>query len=235
MEKISEIERKIKESQEKGKKLKQAYLNEIEEAIRPIKNKYMPNMEIEKRKQEELNKKLEAYWYKISLIDIFNVDEIGIILASLLSQTTPLEFTYEKINVLPFENAASSGSKAAIVLPVGKFSMENINSLRMTQRRLFKDDSIVVLNSFLSGIDETQVSFYTYNFSLASGYTISKNMPLYNTNYPQIQEFIYYVLEKHIEEYGNIRISNEELQARLQEFIEKLQNRKSSILCRELS
>ena len=29
MEKIREIERKIKESQEKGKKLKQAYLNEI--------------------------------------------------------------------------------------------------------------------------------------------------------------------------------------------------------------
>ena len=113
--------------------------------------------------------------------------------------------------------------------------MENIDSLRLTQRRLFKDDSIVVLNPFLSGIDETQVSFYTYNFSLASGYTISKNMPLYNTSYPQIQEFIDYVLEKHIEEYGNIRISNEELQARLQEFIEKLQNRKSSILCRELS
>ena len=235
MEKISEIERIIRESQEKEKELNQAYLNEIEAAIKPIKNKYMSDIEVERRKQEELNKELEAYWYKISLIDIFNADEIGIILASLLSQTTPLEFTYEKIKVLPFENATSSGSKAAIVLPVGKFNMENIDSLRLTQRRLFKDDSIVVLNSFLSGIDETQVSFYTYNFSLASGYTISKNMPLYNTNYPQIQEFIDYVLEKHIEEYGNIRISNEELQARLQEFIEKLQNRKSSILCRELS
>ena len=233
MQKLDEIKNSISESEEKQKNLGKEYAEKIAQLTKSLKEEYSTKISNETNMQKYLNSEIYSFWNMVRIVDKFDIDVLGNALAKLLTQTTNQEYSYACLETYMYEYSTISNGFASIVFPKSKIKIDEKKHSRMTLGEITRDESIIILKPFVNLKTNNQVSFYKYSLMSKDNPHLTSNYAIDCFRFPQIKEFIDYVLETHaIDEWEkshfHTQINEKELNLKLAEYLASYYLKKAS-------
>lgn len=224
MQKLDEIKNSISESEEKQKNLGKEYAEKLAQLTKALKEEYSTKISNETNMQKYLNSEIYSFWNMVRIVDKFDIDVLGNALAKLLSQTTDQEYLYGCLKNYLYDHSTIPGGCSAIIFPKGKIKMDENMHSGMTIGDLSRDKSIIILKPFVNSDKKEEISFYNYSLMSKDNCYVTPNIPFACLQFPQIKEFIDYVLETHAiyeweQSHIHTQINEEELDIRLAEYL----------------
>lgn len=233
MQKIDELNKEISDSKKRQKQLLQEYSSKLSEIAKSLKKDYFSKISDEENVQKYLNSEIYSFLCMIRSVDNFNCDDLGNALAKLLTQTTNQEYSYACLETYMYEYSTISNGFASIVFPKSKIKIDEKKHSRMTLGEITRDESIIILKPFVNLKTNNQVSFYNYSLMSKDNPHLTSNYAIDCFRFPQIKEFIDYVLETHaIDEWEkshfHTQINEKELNLKLAEYLASYYLKKAS-------
>lgn len=224
MQKLDEIKISISESEERQKNLGKEYAEKLAQLTKALKEEYSTKISNETNMQKYLNSEIYSFWNMVRIVDKFDIDVLGNALAKLLSKTTDQEYLYGCLRNYLYKYSTMVGGRSAIIFPKGKIKMDEKMHSGMTLADLSRDKSIIILKPFVNSDKKEEISFYNYSLMSKDNCYVTPNIPFACSQFPQIKEFIDYVLETHAiyeweQSHIHTQINEEELDIRLAEYL----------------
>lgn len=233
MKRIEEINKLIGESEKAQKKLCEEYSKKLSLLTKDLKQEYFPRISDEVNKKKVCKDEIFYFWVMVSIDDKFDIDILGKVLAKLLSRISGQEYLYGYLETCMYKGGTVPEGYASIIYPKDKFVIDGKMHSLMSIGELIGDESIIVLDPFANKKHPKEISFYSYNkINNPEKYYIEENYPFISVRYPEVKEFIDYVLETHAINgwerlHTDTPITEDELNMRMVEYLDNYESKKS--------